>query len=493
MYSVAFLLIAAFAAAHLLTPIVCRWSHRRGLLDHPDERRKLHRASVPRTGGVAIVAAYLAAIALLLLSPLHGADAVSLPLAIRLLPAVLVVFVIGLTDDLIGLNPRQKLLGQTAAAFLAWWAGVQLTGVAGMSVPGWWGLPLTVFWLVGCANALNLIDGVDGLASGIALFAASTTLVAALLQGNTPLALATAPLLGALLAFLRYNFSPASIFLGDSGSLTVGFLLGCFGVIWSQKAATALGMAAPLMALAVPLLDTGVSVVRRFLRHQSVFSSDRNHVHHRLLDRGFSPRKVALSLYVACGLGAAFSLAAGVQHGRFSGVLLIAFCVVAWIGVHLVGYVELDAARHLALSGTFRHIVNARLSAATFERHISSASTREDYWNAIRAVSREVGCLHVRLSLDGIVFEDGNAVQGSTARSVVRVPLERGYVNFAYPVQSSVKHVSAISSLVEIIQRSPLPAIAVERLPAPHVPAALVAQQPESPLGRPAPEHASLS
>src|SRR3954464_14437999 len=132
-------------------------------------------------------------------------------------------------------------------------------------------------------------------------------MAAALLQDNTELAMATAPLVGAPSLFLRYNFNPASIFLGDCGSLTIGFLLGCFAALWSQKSATLLGMTAPLMALAVPLLDTGASVVRRFIRHQPIFSADRNHLHHRLLDRGFSPRKVALVMYGVCGVAAAFS------------------------------------------------------------------------------------------------------------------------------------------------------------------------------------------
>src|SRR5947208_10567281 len=169
-------------------------------------------------------------------------------------------------------------------------AGVNVSGVAGFAAHGWWSFPITVGWLVVCSNAFNLIDGMDGLATGVGLFAAFTTLAAALLQNNALLALATAPLVGALLAFLRYNFNPASIFLGDCGSLTIGFLLGCFAAVWSQKSATLLGMTAPVMALSVPLLDTGIAVVRRFLRRQPIFSADRNHLHHRLLDRGFSSR-----------------------------------------------------------------------------------------------------------------------------------------------------------------------------------------------------------
>src|SRR5947208_12565007 len=129
------------------------------------------------------------------------------------------------------------------------------------------------------------MHGGDGLAAGLGLFATLTMAIAALLHGNLTLAIATAPLAGALLGFLRYNFNPASIFLGDSGSLLVGFLLGCYGVLWTQKSATLLGMAAPLMALSIPLLDTALAIVRRFLRHQPIFGADRGHIHHKLLAR----------------------------------------------------------------------------------------------------------------------------------------------------------------------------------------------------------------
>jgi UDP-N-acetylmuramyl pentapeptide phosphotransferase/UDP-N-acetylglucosamine-1-phosphate transferase len=145
-----------------------------------------------------------------------------------------------------------KILGQIVAALLACNANVQIQSVAGFAIAStWWHVPITVLWLVTCSNAFNLIDGLDGLAVGVGLFATATAFLSALIGGNYALALATAPLLGALLGFFPYNFEPASIFMGDCGSLTVGFLLGCFGVIWSQKSATLLGMTAPLLALAV--------------------------------------------------------------------------------------------------------------------------------------------------------------------------------------------------------------------------------------------------
>ena len=150
------------------------------------------------------------------------------------------------------------------AAGAAYWAGIHIQGFAGYGTGAWWNLPVTIIWLVACTNAINLIDGVDGLATGIGLFATCTTLIAALLQHNTALAIATVPLAGCLLGFIRYNFNPATIFLGDCGSLFIGFLLGCYAVVWSQKAATILGMTAPLMALSIPLLDMTVAIARRY-------------------------------------------------------------------------------------------------------------------------------------------------------------------------------------------------------------------------------------
>jgi UDP-GlcNAc:undecaprenyl-phosphate GlcNAc-1-phosphate transferase len=454
-YSILFLAGTSFICCLFLTPVVRKWSQRHGLLDRPTSGRKLHAVPTPRVGGIAIGISYLAALGILLLSPLHGAETVNLPLVIHLLPAAGVVFATGLLDDLVGLSPWEKLAGQTAAACLAYWGGVEVLGVAGLAADGWWTLPITVVWLVACANAFNLIDGMDGLAAGIGLFATFTTLVAALLQENPALALATAPLVGALLAFLRYNFNPASIFLGDCGSLTIGFLLGCFAAIWSQKSATLLGMTAPLMALSVPLLDTGIAILRRFLRHQPIFKPDRHHLHHRLLDRGFSTRKVALVLYAVCGLAAAFSLLAAVTNNRFDGLLLVAFCAAAWVGVQSAGYLEFDAARHLVLTGTFRHILNARLFVKSFESKVAKAVTAEDYWDVIRDVGREFGCVHVRMALTGTVYEERDKAREPQPCCTIRIPLaDGGYVNFKYPIESSVRHAVAISSIVEILQRS---------------------------------------
>lgn len=455
MYSIIFLATTAFLLCLLLTPTVRYWSHRLDFVDHPNAKRKIHAVSVPRTGGVAIALAYLGAMGLFLFSPLNATDSVNIPFAVGLIPSTLLIFIIGLVDDRIPLNAKHKFSVQIIAALLAFGGGVRVTGVAGYEAPLWLSMVVTVAWLVACCNAFNLIDGMDGLATGIGLFAAFTTLTAALLQENTMLALVTAPLFGALLAFLRYNFNPASIFLGDCGSLTIGFLLGCFGALWSQKSATVLGMTAPVMALSLRLLDTSISVVRRFVRRQPVFSPDRNHLHHRLLDRGLSTRQAALVLYAMCALAAAFSLIQTVPGNHFNGLLLVAFCFTAWVAVQIVGYTEFDTARHLALTGTFRHIVNARLFVEGFERAIVAARTTEEHWRVIRDVSHELGCSDVRMSLGGRIYEDVHVAQERRKCCVIRIPLEgTGYVNFRYPAEASVRYTVAVTSIAQILQRS---------------------------------------
>src|SRR5467141_2482018 len=320
--------LISFISSLLLTPFIRNLFRRFGIVDQPGEARKLHSHPIPRVGGIAIVLAYVLSFSILLLSGFAGRHIVSgaLPFIFRVAPAAALIFLIGLVDDLVGLRPWQKFLGQIAAAFLAYWAGVHINAIAGHSIAIWLDFPLTMLWLIGCTNAVNLIDGVDGLATGM-------TLIAALLQNNVALALATVPLAGCLLGFLRYNFNPATIFLGDSGSLFVGFLLGCYGILWSQKSATILGMTAPLMALSIPIVDLCLSVVRRYLRRKPVMRGDREHIHHRLLDRGLSARRAVLILYSLCAVVAVLSLFQSMATNHIAGAVIVIFCGIAWIGI----------------------------------------------------------------------------------------------------------------------------------------------------------------
>ena len=458
MYSILFLVVASFLSCYALTPLVSSWSRKKGLVDRPDDQRKLHSEPTPHTGGIAIGLAYVIPVGILLVSPLNAADTVNLPLALHLLPAALLVLVLGLVDDVRDVRPWKKLAVQAVAASLAYFAGVRVDGLAGWAAPSWMVLPLTVFWLLACTNAFNLIDGVDGVATGVGLFAAFTTLAAALMQKNAALALATAPLVGALLAFLRYNFNPASIFLGDSGSLTIGFLLGCFGALWSQKSATLLGMTAPLIVLSVPLLDTAIAIARRYLRRQEILRSDRGHIHHRLLARGLTPRQVALAVYAFCGVAAAFSLLMSTTADRFQGLLLVSFAGAVWMGIRLVGYVEFDAAFSLIVNGSFRHVLNGRLYAAAVEERFRKASGPDQQWDIVRDISRECGCVRVQMLLRGKTYEQQNVADAPALRSSLQIPIEGGgQVVFLCPAQLSVRRAVAMSALMDILPRALAP------------------------------------
>jgi UDP-GlcNAc:undecaprenyl-phosphate/decaprenyl-phosphate GlcNAc-1-phosphate transferase len=437
MYSLALLAFSALLFTLAFTPLVRSACTRLGWLDHP-EPRKVHHTPVPRTGGIAILAGYAIAFLALFHSPLGGARAVAtaLPGVWALLPAILVAFATGLLDDIFGLKPWMKILGQIAAAGLACSANVQIQSVAGYSISSiWWHVPLTILWLVACSNAFNLIDGLDGLAVGVGLFATATTFLSAFLTGNYALALVTAPLLGALLGFLPYNFHPASIFMGDCGSIPVGFLLGCFGIIWSQKSATLLGMTAPLLALAIPLLDTALAVARRFLRHQPLFGADRGHIHHRLLARGFTPRRVAYMLYAFAGTAAGLSLLIGSGGNHLPGLALVAFCALVWLAIQYLGFEEFDAARHIIFGGMFRRALNANLSIAQLATAVQGAGTLDDCWHALIDISRTLG-----FSEASLLFQDRHL----TARFDevaecwdLRVPLNHsGHVYLRIPLHS---------------------------------------------------------
>ena len=423
----------AFALSLVLTPIFRDVFRSYGVVDAPDQGRKIHKYPIPRVGGVALACAYLGAYLLLpghvrlLLQP-------NLGLVVRLAPAAALIFATGLIDDLLGLKPWQKLIGQIGAAGLAYWAGVRLAGLnfvpADVPFSAWISLPLTVFWLLACTNAFNLVDGMDGLAGGLGLFSTLTIFAAALLHGNTPLMLATLPLAACLLGFLCYNFHPATIFLGDSGSLLIGFLLGCFGVIWGQESATLVGMVAPLMALSIPLLDTSLAIARRLLRRQSVFSADRGHMHHKLLDRGMSPRRAALAFYGLSGLVAAFALLATVVQGnRWTGLIALAFGLVVWLGIQYLGYAEFSVAGQLLFSGEFQRNLKHQLDMRAIENSIRAANTPEGCWQVVCTASERLGFTCVRMLLDSGQAFVGKPVPAEALTWFLRVPLAgQGYL-----------------------------------------------------------------
>jgi UDP-GlcNAc:undecaprenyl-phosphate GlcNAc-1-phosphate transferase len=235
------------------------------------------------------------------------------------------------------------------------------------------------------------------LASGVGFFATVTILLSALLQGNLELQILTAPLAAALLAFLRYNFNPASIFLGDSGAMLIGFLLGGYGIIWSQKSATLIGMTAPLFVMAFPIAEMLISIVRRYLRGNPIFGADRGHIHHQLLELGFAPRQAAIVIYAVAALCAGFSLVMAQPAIRDRGVVLILFCVLSWIGFQNLGYTEFISARRILLGGAVRKLLASDIRVHSFITELDRAKSLSDCWGATVTALRDLGFDSVEL------------------------------------------------------------------------------------------------
>jgi UDP-GlcNAc:undecaprenyl-phosphate GlcNAc-1-phosphate transferase len=299
----------AFLLAVALTPLAKRVAIRVGAVDRK-VKNKIHAEDVPRLGGVAIaVAFYVPVLFLALRNNLFSESVYGDPRKIAaLLGGGVVILALGAYDDLRGASAWKKLAVQVPVAVAAWMAGVRIGGTAVgaqfFHFSEAISCGVTVLWLTGVVNAINLIDGLDGLASGLAVQALGAAALCAWHRGEPALALLALCLLGAVGGFLVHNFHPASIFMGDSGSMFLGYVLGVASAWSSQKAATAVGVVMPALALGLPLLDTLAAVWRRLAAGRPVFQGDLDHIHHRLLAMGWSHRRVVLMLY---GVGALFS------------------------------------------------------------------------------------------------------------------------------------------------------------------------------------------
>jgi UDP-GlcNAc:undecaprenyl-phosphate GlcNAc-1-phosphate transferase len=265
-------------------------------------------------------------------------------LALKILGPATIIFVLGLIDDFCGLSAYTKFAVQAGAAVLLFSNGLgisQLSILAGHPHMGWLlGLPLTILWVLWITNAFNLIDGLDGLAAGSALFSALVTCVVAFLGHNEVVLILTLALAGAIAGFLRYNFNPASIFLGDCGSLLIGFLISAIAIAGSHKSPTMVAVAIPIVSLGLPILDVTVAVVRRFLSCKRLFDADREHIHHKLLGRGISHKQAVLVLYGVSACFGLFSLLLLNPGGTALAAVLVVVGIGVLIGVRQLGYYE---------------------------------------------------------------------------------------------------------------------------------------------------------
>lgn len=370
--------LASFVASLVLTHRVRAWATRLGIVDRPDELRRHHHGPIPRGGGLAIGIAVTSVffVCAALVPDIQTAIGETSRFAV-LIGGGAAIFLIGLIDDVRRLGAWTKLVAECVVAILVFVAGVRIElvtvpGANSVAIPLWLSGVFTVIWMVGITNAFNLIDGSDGVAGGAGLFAALALTAVFLVHDQILGAVLALSLAGALLGFLYFNFPPASIFLGDSGSLFLGYTLAALGVVTTHKANTVLAIAIPVVAFGLPILDTLLAIVRRILKREPIFKADRGHIHHRLRDLGHSPRKVALVMYAACALFAFLSLLLIQPHvGYVTSIFLVA-CVVLWVGVQRLRIPEfLEMARAIQRSWRQRQAIaeNVRIREATAQLH----------------------------------------------------------------------------------------------------------------------------
>jgi len=311
----------AFIVALLGTPLVKRLALKIKAVDRPDAR-KVHNGIMPRLGGLAICLAFWTAI--LLTQPLSRE-------IVSLLVGGLLIVIIGVVDDTRGLSPRIKLLGQIAAACVVLYGGIRVefltSPIAGIIDLKYFSYFITILWIIGVTNAVNLIDGLDGLAAGVSAIAAITLGIVSILEGYQEVAGLAFILAASILGFLKYNFHPAQLFMGDTGSLFLGFNLAAIAIIGLTKSATVISLFLPVVILGIPIADTFFAIIRRYFNGKPIFSPDKDHLHHRLLALGLSHKHTVLAIYgVSAVLGASAVVTALVATPQ--GVLIMLFTTI---------------------------------------------------------------------------------------------------------------------------------------------------------------------
>jgi UDP-GlcNAc:undecaprenyl-phosphate/decaprenyl-phosphate GlcNAc-1-phosphate transferase len=341
------LFLFSLVSAFVLTRYVRDFAAAHGWVARPTHERHLHSKPLPRLGGVAIFLSFAAGMGIVSAWALWHPQMQS-PFFVRtmltiLLPAAL-VFLLGVYDDLRGAGPYFKFSIQAIAATMLFMGGLRIVNIPVLfgdrALPWYVGLPFTVLWVLAITNAFNLIDGLDGLAAGSALFSTMVAFVVALLNGPSLVTVMTIALAGAILGFLRYNFNPATIFLGDSGSLFIGFVLSALALAGAQKAPTIVAVAIPVVSFGLPILETSLSILRRLISGRPVFTADREHIHHKLLQHGMTHRQVVIILYGVSAVFALLSLFLLWPTGSSLGLVLAVLGIGIWVGVQHLGYLE---------------------------------------------------------------------------------------------------------------------------------------------------------
>ena len=334
-----FLGIIAFGLCIALVPLMITLGKKWNIMDMPSER-KIHTKALPRTGGFALV---LTAITVLLLN--HFFHLSSPSIFFKILPSLLIIIIIGIYDDTKGSNAILKFSFQILASVLLYFNGLSIDRISNplggyFVFSGWVSFFITIFWTVGLINAINLLDGMDGLATGIILISSIFIFIIALFSHNTLIIFLSLLMIAITSGFLVFNFPPAKIFMGDTGSMFLGFMMASIGILGNRKSAVSITLLFPIILLIIPIFDTFLAIVRRVVTKKNIFRADKNHIHHRFLSLGISQRKTLWFIYgfnIYLGFLALLSLI--LSHSYFF-VLLVVLLVSFFLGIEFLRFFE---------------------------------------------------------------------------------------------------------------------------------------------------------
>lgn len=344
-------LLVALVVSFLMTPVVKTFAYKVGAIDVPKDNRRMHKTPIPRLGGLAIFIGFM--VSILLFAQIDS------EMKSILLGAVIIV-VLGVVDDIMALPAMLKFVVQIGAALIPALSGVQILAFSNPNifsenlywVLGGLSVPFTVLWIVALTNAVNLIDGLDGLANGVSAISATTMLVIALMASEMQVAIVMAALVGASVGFMPYNLNPAKMFMGDTGATFLGYILATMSIQGLFKYYAVISFVVPFMILGLPIFDTAFAFIRRIAHGQSPMHADRSHIHHRLIDMGLNQKQAVATLYVISailGLSAVVLTTSGEQKAM---LLFLTLCIVAVVAAKVVFPHHKEEASHTDESST---------------------------------------------------------------------------------------------------------------------------------------------
>ncbi|MFL5291594.1 MAG: glycosyltransferase family 4 protein [Myxococcales bacterium] len=419
--------LALFVAA-AMTPFLIQMARRRGLVDKGDAR-KVHKRPTPRIGGVAIVSGFFAPLIALAFVPGHVQTFFAAnKSAWVLLGCAAAIAALGLFDDLKGASPKQKFVIQFAVAIvMVTVGGYRIENLqipfGGMHPVGMLAGPISVLWIVGIVNAVNLIDGLDGLAGGVALIVVATNLVLGLTHGDAMTVLVMTALAGGIIGFLFYNLNPAQIFMGDTGSLFLGFVLAATSLRTGNGSSSAWALLVPVLALGLPIADTLLAFTRRALRGQSPFHPDREHIHHKLLDLGLTHRQVVLALYGTCVCLCSAALLLSFSSSRTNAFIVIVVAALSTYAVHQIGVFKPRPA-------TAEKGVDVRAAIAEISDRLQRAKHVSEVLECVSAITPAVGASHV----SAWTSRSAGGIAATSASVAKPMSAESGWFRARYPL-----------------------------------------------------------